>query len=353
MKFIWKQKKVFSLHPLLAGGIEILFLSLLFLVNINPVFAVENFVCPGGCQADIAKCANGASQVPTESCSGGQFCCAVSNNNNPPPSEGNGGKGYTFLAPLPVNPSKTLTNFSDYAQYLYITLVGLAIVFAVFMIVIGGIKYVGAQTLFEKDGGKKYIQDAVIGLALVLASYLILQTLNPKLLTVGLDLQEVKILAPNGVSGSDLPGYVAPTGGGGALNCKTGKCASNATISNAVKNNSAGVNPNIMMSMIDGGEGCNSKSSPVGACGYSQVMPQYRRTVCGLTGSDSQTCSAMQNDINIDINCGAKFLGSDFIPRCGPSITAIASCYNTGKKTNCGQQNYCQRVTDYYNTCTP
>ena len=161
---------------------------------------------PGGfCTSDIAHCDQ---PDPKGSCSGGQSCCtgtitstgqtsdtggSGSSDTAGNPSGTSGGKGYLFLAPLPANPSKTLTNFSDYAQYLYITLVGLAIVFAVFMIVLGGIKYVGAQTLFEKDGGKKYINDALIGLALVLSSYLILQTLNPKLLTVGLDLQDVYI----------------------------------------------------------------------------------------------------------------------------------------------------------------
>jgi hypothetical protein len=140
---------------------------------------------------------------------------------------------------------------------------------------------------------------------------------------------------------------------GGALNCTTGKCATKPEVAAAVKSNASGLNPNVLMSIIDAGEGCNKGPSPVGACGYTEVMPQYRRTVCNLVGSDQQTCDAMRNDLSVDINCGAKFLKSDFIPRCGPSIRGISSCYNTGKTTSCGQGSppYCQRVETYYNSC--
>lgn len=295
--------------------------------------------------------------------------------------------GYRLLAPFPTIGKPTGITLVDYMKGLFVATIGLAIVLAVVELVIGGIEYVAAAVPSSKEDAKKRIGGAVGGLLLILLAWVLLQALNPKLLNVGLNLKDVTVSGgPPGGGGPPPPppsqwccygkitgqqlGSPYPNesdckascnglaqecrvcgGGGGNLNCKNGKCATNPAIANAVKNNSSGVDPNIIMAIIDGGEGCNRGTSSAGACGYSQVMPKYRRTVCGLTGTDAQTCAAMQNDINLDINCGAKFLKTDFIPRCGPSITTIASCYNTGSKNNCGQNNYCQRVTKYYNSC--
>ena len=143
----------------------------------------------------------------------------------------------------------------------------------------------------------------------------------------------------------------------GALSCSTGKCATNQQISQAVKSNKSGVDPNILMAIIDGGEGCNKSKSPAGACGYAQVIdgPKYylRSKVCGIPGSPTRTCEAVQSDLQLDINCGAKMIKEDFMKRCGSDIKSISSCYNTGNKNKCGEGSppYCQRVTSYYNSC--
>ena len=112
------------------------------------------------------------------------------------------------------------------------------------------------------------------------------------------------------------------------------------------------------MALIDGGEGCNKSKSSAGACGYSQVVPKYRRTVCGLQGTDAETCAAVQNNLQLDINCGATFVATDEpFKKCYAEggVRLLAACYNAGrtaaKNGSCGERNYCQRVETYYNSC--
>lgn len=61
---------------------------------------------------------------------------------------------------------------------------GLAIAaaLAVIMIVWGGVEIMLSESVFSKDAGKKKIQDAIWGLLLALVSWLILYTINPKIL---------------------------------------------------------------------------------------------------------------------------------------------------------------------------
>ncbi len=147
----------------------------------------------------------------------------------------------------------------------------------------------------------------------------------------------------------------APGSGGnpGNVTCTTGKCASMSNVVAAAKNNASGVNSNIIMSIIDGGEGCNKSVSAdgFGSCGYSQALPAVRAK-CGITGSSSESCSKIQSDVQLDINCAAWLINSNE-GRCGMDIRNVASCYNSGKPNNCSNttNNYCGRVEAYYNSC--
>ncbi len=58
----------------------------------------------------------------------------------------------------------------------------LAAALAVIMIVWGGVEIMLSESVFKKEDGKKKIQDAIWGLLLALVSWLILYTINPKIL---------------------------------------------------------------------------------------------------------------------------------------------------------------------------
>ncbi|HWQ60541.1 MAG TPA: hypothetical protein VN420_05370 [Candidatus Fimivivens sp.] len=139
----------------------------------------------------------------------------------------------------------------------------------------------------------------------------------------------------------------------GTTTCTNGRCAKDASVVTAVNSNTSGVPANTLLSIIEGGEGCNKSLSTdgFGSCGYSQALPRIR-TWCGITGTAAETCAKIQKDVQMDMNCAAKLIKSNYA-RCGTGIQDVASCYNTCCAHNCAKatNNYCGRVQAYYNTC--
>ncbi len=91
---------------------------------------------------------------------------------------------YVPLAPLPgINPSPA--DVGAYIQQFFNLGIRLAIVLAVLMFVIGGVEYMMSEGVTSKDSAKKRMSGAVIGLLLAISSVLILQTINPAILTGG------------------------------------------------------------------------------------------------------------------------------------------------------------------------
>lgn len=99
--------------------------------------------------------------------------------------------GYTLLEPLPCIPGGgveceagtqiTSPNFETYVQYIFNLAIALAAVASVFMIVWGGFQYMSTDSFSGKSEGLKKVQNAVYGLLLILCSYLILKTIDPRL----------------------------------------------------------------------------------------------------------------------------------------------------------------------------
>ena len=101
---------------------------------------------------------------------------------------------YKLLAPLKSS-SGTVDSFNTakdcaFGEYLNVMIdifIGIAAVLAMLMIVIGGIEYMTSELASSKESGKSKITQAVLGLLLVLGAWLILNTLNPKLLSLCLN----------------------------------------------------------------------------------------------------------------------------------------------------------------------
>ena len=104
---------------------------------------------------------------------------------------------YCMLAPLPglgdSTGSLAVKSFGDYILIIIKIVFGLIGVLAVFMIVFGGIEYMTGVSAGEKEGGKSRITNAVFGLLLALTSYVILNTLNPRLVTLGVTIPQVAV----------------------------------------------------------------------------------------------------------------------------------------------------------------
>lgn len=90
---------------------------------------------------------------------------------------------YTLIAPLPG--TNTASNFTTYLQALFPFLLSIAAGLAFVMIVIGGIFYMtSAGNPAAVGDAKKRIQAALIGLLIAASSYLIINAINPNLLTL-------------------------------------------------------------------------------------------------------------------------------------------------------------------------
>ena len=94
---------------------------------------------------------------------------------------------YTPLAPLPdlntLQPVKEVS-FKTYVTYLFNLLIALGAVAAVFEITWGGFEYMTTDAVSGKTDGLKRIQNAIYGLLLILCSYLILKTIDPRFVSI-------------------------------------------------------------------------------------------------------------------------------------------------------------------------
>ncbi|MEK7622188.1 MAG: pilin [Patescibacteria group bacterium] len=87
---------------------------------------------------------------------------------------------------------KTESSLPHYLSLLFKTLIGLAGGIAVLFIVIGGLQYIFSEVPGVKSSGKERISNALVGLILALAAYLILYTINPDLINLNLKLKQLK-----------------------------------------------------------------------------------------------------------------------------------------------------------------
>ncbi len=252
----------------------------------------------------------------------------------------------------------TGSNFCTYITAVYnfgLWTIGIC---AMFMIMIGGYMYImSAGNNASMGKAKGVIFDAVIGLMLALVAYLILYVINPDLVQIRsiCGTQSGGTQPPPGGGGSQPPpgggGTQPPPGGAGAFSCSDNGCT---VVNDAVSNNSSGVDPNVLKTVLTAGEKCNSGLSTDGhgSCGYSQAKPIIR-TWCGISGTDAETCAKVQADTNLDVNCAAKLIKSRNGSCPMSNIREVGSCYNSGKPNNCAKTtaDYCGRLETYLNNC--
>jgi len=95
---------------------------------------------------------------------------------------------YTLLEPLPdlskANDYKTTITFKEYVEYAFNLIIALSAAAAVFMIVFGGFQYMTTDSWKGKSEGLGKVKNALLGLLLVLGSYLLLRTIDPRLVNI-------------------------------------------------------------------------------------------------------------------------------------------------------------------------
>jgi hypothetical protein len=84
------------------------------------------------------------------------------------------------------------TNIGDYFNKIFLIAIGLCGALAVVMIIISGVQYMGDESIFGKTEAKAGIRNALLGLLIALAAYVLLNTINPDLLGKGgVNIQQV------------------------------------------------------------------------------------------------------------------------------------------------------------------
>jgi hypothetical protein len=121
-----------------------------------------------------------------------------------PPNNPSGGSGFQALAPIPGLTAPTAlgsgpvdsTDLANFFNNLYKYLIGLAAVLAVIQIIRGGLEISTQDSVSKQGEGRKHIQDALLGLVLVLTPVLVFTIINPKILDLSLNLPPLATATP-------------------------------------------------------------------------------------------------------------------------------------------------------------
>lgn len=147
-------------------------------------------------------------------------------------------QAYTPLAPLPGTvTSAGTTDIVTYLSGAIKLLIALGAALAVLFAIIGGTQYVAASiNPSAKSDAKERVAGALLGLAIILSSYLLLNTINPELVNVSFKLEPV---TPAAV---DLNSLVVAGGGGSssAQNSESAGCPSCVTLNPSVPQKAPG-----------------------------------------------------------------------------------------------------------------
>ena len=186
--------------------------------------------------------------------------------------------GYWPLTPLPGMDPTQPVKAEDYINSIFSILIGLAGVLAVVMIIYGGIQYMSTDAFSGKSEAKSTIQNAFLGLGLAIASYLILNTINP-------DLVNIKINIPT----QTIPGKTTPPAG------PTGSCAGCTPLGSLFTNGNA-------CKKVNPGDVCQVSSSIYGALTqFNTNFPGFLTiTEAWPPTSDKHTCACHYSGTCVD-----------------------------------------------------
>lgn len=91
-------------------------------------------------------------------------------------------------------------NMTDFLTAIFNIAISVGAILAVLRIAYGGFVYMTTDAVGQKTNAKEIIQNAVVGLLLLLAVVLILERINPDILKINIDLRQ------SSSTGSPLPG---------------------------------------------------------------------------------------------------------------------------------------------------
>mgnify|MGYP001575139980 CR=1 FL=1 len=259
---------------------------------------------------------------------------------------------YTPLAPLPgtLTSGTETTNLPTYLAGMMKLLIAVAGSLAFLMMIIGGTEYVAAGiTPDAKSNAKDKITNAIVGLILTLVSYLILLSINPKLVEFNLTLPEiqpkVEALLPEiaeevapwgGVEGDYEIRSRLLSGGSGKLSINNADCE---TIGQTGCTSVFGLGETAIRGLINLANDCTGCKVVVTG-GTEYWLHGNRSTV-----KDSNNTSHKPGNNVVDISINDTKL-NDYIRSKGTIITSSEKCPNSGTYYQIGSAVYVDERVD-------
>ncbi len=104
---------------------------------------------------------------------------------------------YQMLAELPLVVEKAAgLDINTYIPNMVKLVIGIAGALAILRIIFGGIQYMTSDAFDKKSSAKETINNALLGLLLAMSAYIILRTVNPKLVEFDFSVAGLKVGAP-------------------------------------------------------------------------------------------------------------------------------------------------------------
>lgn len=101
------------------------------------------------------------------------------------------------------------TSLPEMIKYIYLFAVGICGAVALMAILLGAIKYIGAAGNSSKMGdAKEQIVSALLGVVILLSSYLILNTINPNLVDISITIQPVRSMGGQATTAQPSPSSI-------------------------------------------------------------------------------------------------------------------------------------------------
>jgi hypothetical protein len=98
---------------------------------------------------------------------------------------------YSPLVTIPGVTDGGGQGFGAYVNFLYAAAIGIGAFLAVIKIIIAGVKYMTTDVINSKSNAKGEITGALLGLLLILGAYMILNIINPKLVSPTVNFQQI------------------------------------------------------------------------------------------------------------------------------------------------------------------
>jgi hypothetical protein len=312
-------KKVFSIICLAFFGIFLLSAG----VAPAAVTSTGSTFNPSWTKDECVKA--GGDWIPEGDKTSGDYCFAKQDINYTPQISIGGGK---------------IANLGDYVAQAYNYALGFVLMIAIIMVMIGGVQWIMARGGGGVEAAKKRISNAVLGVVLLLAAYLILNTVSPAI--VKLSLPRVPLNKTNKFAFSDVSncgGYKdAASCGANAVGMNKGwNCvAPIGTTSTGCKWDAASKTCNIAPPAVSGGLFAQCPNGNECQNNLKCVKPSATLGCTACTdGNDGSPCSS-SSDCNNGLTC------DDNTKQCrGDTNRPIgSSCTAEDAKTQCAT-GYC------------